>query len=119
MITESQTTLNLSNDNRIASIYPYLIQAKQQRLDMLIKDKEIILNSLNSMMAALSQAFGIVSVDPLSNTTRLIFFAAVVVDLMIKETYLMLKFDEAEALIQAEIAKPLAAYYEILPKIIV
>jgi len=116
---EYQTAINLSNDRRIISIYPLLLQARQTNLNMIIQDKQIILNSLNSVLNSLGNAFNIVAVDPLSNGERLIFFALVITDIMIKETYLMLKFDEAETKLTNELNKPLINYYENLPKIII
>jgi len=117
-VSRAQTTLgiNMSSDNRIIKVYPILLQLKKSKIDAIMKDKEIILNTMNPVMTALGNAFNIVAdMNPLTSSPRLAVYFLVIIDLMIKEFYLMLKFDEAETRLTEELNRNITDYYTELP----
>lgn len=113
---EKQITYDMGVDKRIAMIYPLLIQIRNKDLDTLLADKQAYIGMMNSLITAISQGFQARINSPLSAVAELVFFTAVLADLVVKQITIFTEIGKINQLICKIITeKNITKYYYPIP----
>ena len=104
------------NDKRFSALVPFILQLRTKNLDTILEMTRIKAEKLDETIKAISNAFTIVSADPLSNTARLIFFGVVLADLISIEAILMHDLGSWQAHAEEELSRDITNYYLEIPR---